>query len=134
MKNVYALNGAEVLDITFSDRFKRNVNVGEVKLVANGYGKGRGVYIAGLPYSSQNARLLQRALFWAAHKEEEMFKAFSSDPETECSYYPELGKYAIVNNAGKERTTKFYDIHGSVKTICLGTHILWLNESGRENL
>ena len=134
MKNVYALNGAEVLDITFSDRFKRNVNVGEVKLVANGYGKGRGVYIAGLPYSSQNARLLQRALFWAAHKEEEMFKAFSSDPETECSYYPELGKYAIVNNAGKERTTKFYDMHGSVKTICLGTHILWLNESGRENL
>ena len=53
MKNVYALDGADVLDITFSDRFRRNVNVGEVKLAANGYGRGRGVYIAGLPYSAQ---------------------------------------------------------------------------------
>ncbi|MGN1077492.1 MAG: 1,3-beta-galactosyl-N-acetylhexosamine phosphorylase, partial [Candidatus Gallimonas sp.] len=39
-KNIYALDGAEVLDIEISPRFKRNVNVGEVKLAANGYGKG----------------------------------------------------------------------------------------------
>ena len=119
MKNVYALNGTDVLDITFSDRFRRNVNVGEVNLAANEYGKGRGVYMAGLPYSAQNARLLCRAMFWAAHKEEEMFRALSSNPDTECSYYPEFGRYVIVNNVQTERKTIFYDINGATKEIFL---------------
>ena len=119
MKNVYALNGTEVLDITFSDRFKRNVNVGEVKLAANGYGKGRGVYMAGLPYSAQNARLLYRAMFWAAHKEDEMFRALSSNPDTECSYFPEIGMYVIVNNSTAEQKTVFYDINGKVQNMFL---------------
>ena len=119
MKNVYALSGAEVLDITFSDRFKRNVNVGEVKLAANEYGKGRGVYMAGLPYSAQNARLLYRAMFWAAHKEDEMFRALSSNPDTECSYFPEIGMYVIVNNSTAEQKTVFYDINGKVQNMFL---------------
>lgn len=119
MKNVYALNGTDVLDITFSDRFRRNVNVGEVKLAANEYGKGRGVYIAGLPYNAQNARILYRAMFWSASKEKEMYKAFSSDPDTECSYYPEFGRYVIVNNVQTERKTIFYDINGATKEIFL---------------
>lgn len=51
MKNIYALNGTDVLDIEISNRFIRNVNVGEVKLAANTYFGGRGVYIAGLPYN-----------------------------------------------------------------------------------
>ena len=127
MKNIYALDGAEVLDITFSDRFKRNVNVGEVKLAANAYGKGRGVYMAGLPYSPQNARLLQRAMFWAAHREKEMLRAFSSNPQTECSYYPEIGKYAIVNNGDGEQNTMFFDIHGNGRTVRINRNILWLN-------
>lgn len=127
MKNIYAHNGAEVLDITFSDRFRRNVNVGEVKLAANDYDKGRGVYIAGLPYSAQNARLLYRAMFWAAHREKEMLRAFSSNPHTECSYYPEIGVYAIVNNGDGEQETTFFDIHGNGRTVRINSHILWLN-------
>lgn len=119
MKNVYAMNGADVLDIEFSDRFKRNVNVGEVSLAANAYGKGRGVYIAGLPYNAQNARILYRAMFWSASKEKEMYKAFSSDPDTECSYYPEFGRYVIVNNVQTERKTIFYDIKGAMKEVFL---------------
>ncbi|HIZ02758.1 MAG TPA: hypothetical protein H9727_00560, partial [Candidatus Borkfalkia avistercoris] len=131
--NVYALNGTEVLDITFSDRFKRNVNVGEVKLAANAYGKGRGVYMAGLPYSAQNARLLYRAMFWAAHKEEEMYRAFSSDPDTECSYYPDLNCYAIVNNAGKRSDTVFTDLNGKQEKINLEAgQIVWTDEKGEK--
>ena len=49
-KNIYALDGTKVLDITFSDRFKRSVNVGEVKMAINEYGKGRSFYITGIPY------------------------------------------------------------------------------------
>lgn len=127
MKNVYALEGADVLDIAFSDRFRRSVNVGEVKLTANEYGKGRGVYIAGLPYSAQNARLLYRAMFWSAGREEEMYRAFSSDPDTECTYYPEEKKYAIVNNSLRDVTATFYDMQGKEREIKLGAHrILWV--------
>ncbi len=128
MKNVYALSGAEVLDITFSDRFRRNVNVGEVKLAANGYGKGRGVYMAGLPYSAQNARLLYRAMFWAAHKEKEMYRAFSSNPDTECSYYPETGKYTVINNCTQPRKTVLYDINGTEKEIELQGGAYYIEE------
>lgn len=116
-KNIYALSGAEVLDIEISPRFKRSVNVGEVKLAANEYGKGRGVYIVGLPYSAQNARLLLRALFWSANKENEMKKAYSSNINVDCSYYPEQGKYALVNNTNDEQKTVFCDIGGRKKEV-----------------
>ena len=126
MKNIYALADTDVLDIVISDRFKRSVNVGEVKLAANAYGKGRGVYIAGLPYSAANARLLLRAMIWSAGKENALKKAFSSNPLTECSYYPETGKYAIINNSDKEQTTTFYDINGKAAFVALRAgEILW---------
>ncbi len=127
MKNVYALHGAEVLDIAISPRFKRNVNVGEVSLAANDYGKGRGVYIAGLPYSPQNARLLLRALFWSAHKEGEMTKAYSTNPLTDCTYYPESKKYAVVNNTFDAQTTTFYDLNGTAKELSLAPNeVVWI--------
>ena len=126
MKNVYALDGAQVLDITFSDRFRRSVNVGEVKLAANDYGKGRGVYIAGLPYNAQNARLLYRAMFWAAHKEEAMFTMFSSDPDTECNYYPETGMCAVVNNGSEKKATVLTDGKGNRTELALqGGELIW---------
>ncbi len=127
MKNIYALPKTDVLDIKFSDRFIRKVNVGEVCLAANEYGHGRGVYIAGLPYSVQNARLLYRAIFWASHKETEMKKAFSTNPYTECNYYPESGKYAIVNNTNEEQITIFYDIVGKKRQLSvLPNDIMWI--------
>ena len=126
MKNIYALNGTDVLDIEFSDRFKRNVNVGEVKLATNTYGKGRSVYLAGLPYSAQNARLLLRALFWSANKEAEMKKAYTSNPLTDCSYYPESAKYAIINNTAEVQETVFTDVNGKEEKIVLQpSEIVW---------
>lgn len=125
-KNVYALE-ADVLDIEFSPRMNRRVNVGEVRLAANSFGKGRSVYIAGLPYSAQNARLLYRALLWSAHKEELLKRAYSSNPLTECSYYPSGGTYAIVNNSACEQMTEFFDIDGEKKILTLKpSQIVWL--------
>lgn len=128
-KNVYALNTADVLDIKFSDRFKRSVNVGEVNLAANSYGAGRAVYIAGLPYSPQNARMLLRALFYAAGKEGELKKAFSTNVDTDCSYYPESHKYAVINNTATEQKTTFYDKCGRATELTLGGgEIKWIEE------
>ena len=126
-KNIYALPNTEVIDIKFSDRFIRKVNVGEVMLSANRYGKGRSVYMAGLPYSAQNARLLYRAVFWSAGKEENMYKAFSSNPCVECNYYPESKKYALVNNTSELQTTVFFNMEGNEKSVSVGANqIIWL--------
>ena len=128
-KNIYALAGADVLDIEISLRFKRNVNVGEVKLAANAYEKGRGVYMAGLPYSPQNARLLLRALYWAAGKEGDLCKAYSSNPVTDCSYYPESKQYAIINNTFETQATTFYDVNGKAQELILKPNdIIWIEE------
>lgn len=127
MKNVYALDGADVLDIKISNRFIRKVNVGEVMLAANDYGHGRGVYIAGLPYSAENARLLYRAMFWAAGKESEMKKAYSSNPVVDCTYYPESKKYALINNTFELQTTEFFNLQGEQKTLVLQSNeIRWI--------
>ncbi|MCW6682443.1 1,3-beta-galactosyl-N-acetylhexosamine phosphorylase [Aerococcaceae bacterium NML160702] len=82
---------------------------GELHLSANRYGKGRGVYIAGLPYSVENTRLLLRAMYYAASKENELTTWFSSNPDVEVHAYPEKGKYALVNNTDVEQVTTFYD-------------------------
>ena len=82
--------------------------------------------MAGLPYSAQNARLLYRAMFWAAHKEEEMYKAFSSNPETECSYYPETGKYTVINNCTQPRKTVFYDMECNTRELTLAGNQLFV--------
>lgn len=129
MKNIYAFNDATVLDIEISERFHRNVNVGEVKLATNEYGAGRGVYIAGLPYSAQNARLLLRTLFWAAHKEKDMYKAYSTNMLVDCSYYTDIEKYALINNSHEDQTTEFYNMHGEKKRVVIPADgIIWMED------
>ena len=55
-KSIFALEGTEIL-------IQRDK---EVQMAAHEYGKGRGVYISGLPYSFVNNRVLYRAILWAA--------------------------------------------------------------------
>ena len=124
-KNIYALEDAKVLDITFSDRFKRNVNVGEVKMAINDYGKGRSFYITGLPYSFENSRLLYKAMCYVANKDVKV--CYATNPATECNYYPSALKYAIVNNSDKPQTTEVYDIYGNKSCVMLNPmEILWI--------
>lgn len=118
-KNIYALNNTKVLDIEISSRFKRNVNVGEVKLAANEYLKGRGVYIAGLPYNPINSRLLFQALLWSSKKEEYVNKIFSTNPNVEVTYYPKQDKYVLINNTFEEQQTIFFDKSGNKTNLTL---------------
>jgi 1,3-beta-galactosyl-N-acetylhexosamine phosphorylase len=116
-KNIYALSGAEILDIEFSDRFTREANVGEVKAAVNRFGCGRSFYITGLPYSPENCRLLYRALLWAAGKEEDLLKAFSSNLLTVCAYYGD--SYIVINNSPVAQATDFYDVCGNAVPLTL---------------
>ena len=126
-KNIYALKGTKVLDIKFSDRFKRSVNVGEVKIAVNEYGKGRSFYVTGIPYSPANARLLYKAMVWTAGKDLDV--AYSTNVFTDCNYYPASGKYAIVNNSDKPQKTDFYDLSGKKTTLDLKPmEIRWIEK------
>jgi 1,3-beta-galactosyl-N-acetylhexosamine phosphorylase len=95
-----------------------------IHMAANNFGAGRGVYMAGLPYSLENSRLLHRALFWAAGKENELNKWFSSNLNTDCAAYSETGNFAVVNNSDVRQETIVYDGQGKEFKISLKSHEL----------
>lgn len=110
VNNVYALHeNTEIIDI--QDR--------NIAMAANQYGKGRGVYISGLPFSTENARILYRAMFYAAGKEAEITKWFSSNYHCEVNVYPERKLVAIVNNTAAEQRTTIYDGVGNQHSYIL---------------
>lgn len=115
--DIYALSAATEI-IEYSNN--------EVHMAANTYGKGRGVYISGLPYSYENTRLLMRTMFYAASKEDRYHIWYADNLNCEVNAYPESGKYAILNNSNETQTTKFYDGEGNCETITLEPcEILW---------
>ena len=94
----------------------------------NSYGKGRTFYLAGLRYNAMNNRIFYRALLWCAGKEELLYKAFSSNINTECHYYPDSKRYALVNNTAETQDTVFYDIQGNQKEYRLeANQIIWID-------
>ena len=102
-KNIYALEGTEVL-------VQRNK---EVQMAAHDFGKGRAVYISGVPYSFANSRTLYRAILWSAHSEEKLHTWFSSNYNVEVHAYVKNGKYCVVNNTYEPQDTTVYTTDGS---------------------
>ncbi len=117
VKNVYALSeDTEIVE--YSE--------GEIHASAHLYGKGRGIYLAGLPYNYENTRLLMRSLYYSAGKEMQMKRWFAENPLCEVHAYPETGKYAVVNNSGQMQRTLIYDGEGKASLLCLeGCQIIW---------
>ena len=99
---------------------------GEVHVSSHAYGKGRGVYLAGLPYSYENTRLLLRSLYYSAGKEKDMKRWHADNPLCEVHAYPETGKYAVVNNSDKPQDTVVYDGSGQARKLSMeGSQIIW---------
>lgn len=99
---------------------------GEVQLATNNYGSGRGVYLSGLPYSATHARLLERALFFAAGKEDEYSIWSSSNPDCEVAHYPEKRLIAVVNNTEIEQTTTVTLDNATRELTLPGSGIEWI--------
>ena len=108
-KGVYALEGTQVL-------IKRD---GDVQLSVNDAGRGRAVYVSGLPYSPHNARLLHRAVMWASHAEEELRRWFSENPAVDVHAYEGSRKYCVVNNSAEAQSTTVYRGDGSSFPLAL---------------
>ncbi len=112
-KNIVALEGTRVLlqnetELPFAVR-----NGCEVQMAVKEFGKGRGVYISGLPYSFKNSRVLYRAVLWAASAEAQLHKWFSTNYNVEVHAYVKNGKYCVVNNTYAPQDTTVYVGDGS---------------------
>lgn len=115
-KNVYATS-ADIL--ACKDK--------EVQCAVNHYFHGRCVYIGGLPYSAENARLLHRAILWSCSKDSELYNWFSSDAHTEIHVYPETGTYCVVNNTAEPRNTTVYAGGNKFELELKGGELRWFD-------
>ncbi|MBQ9989763.1 MAG: 1,3-beta-galactosyl-N-acetylhexosamine phosphorylase [Lachnospiraceae bacterium] len=102
-KNIFAYEGTRIL----VQREK------EVQMAVNTFGKGRTVYISGLPYSFENSRILYRSILWSASGEEELYRWFSTNFNVEVHAYVKNGKYCVVNNTYEPQETTVYRGDGS---------------------
>ena len=112
-KNIVALEGTTVLiqnatELPFAVRHAE-----EVQMAVKEFGKGRGVYISGLPYSFENSRVLYRAVLWSASAENELNKWFSTNYNVEVHAYVKNNKYCVVNNTYEPQNTTVYVGDGS---------------------
>lgn len=120
IKNIYSISEkTEILE------YSNN----EVHMAANEYGKGRAFYMTGMPYSTQNTRLLKRAIHYVSHKEDELKKYYADDLRVEVAAFPNLKKYAVINNSLDKVETKVYDGQGKEHNLVIeSADLIWIEE------
>ena len=116
VNSVYALPGTKVIK-------QEDLSV---KLAVNEYGKGRAVYMNGLPFSFENARLLYRAIYYSCHREEDMKKWYSENYNVDVNVYPSTQSYCVVNNTYEPQDTVIYRGDGTSFSLHLeANEIKW---------
>ncbi len=92
---------------------------GAVRASVHDYGGGRAVYLAGLPYSHTNSRLLHRALYWAAGKQDAFGAWIADDPRVEVAHYPNSELFIAMNNSTDSIRTRVHGAAGESWTVDL---------------
>ena len=88
---------------------------GSVRASAHDFCGGRGVYLAGLTWSTANSRLLHRAIMWAAHAEDQWESVLSSsNPDIEVAWYPESALAFVYNDADAPRSSEISGQGGQI--------------------
>ena len=115
-RNIYAHEGASVLIQRQKD----------VQLAVKDYGKGRSVYLSGLPYSLENARVLLRSILWSAHREESLKTWYSDNVNVDIHAFVKNNKFCAVNNTYEPQATVVYRGDGSSFALTLAANeIKW---------
>ncbi|RDY26033.1 1,3-beta-galactosyl-N-acetylhexosamine phosphorylase [Romboutsia weinsteinii] len=105
-----------------------SIHKGDIALSTNNYGKGRAVYMSGLPYTPENCRLLLRSIYWVKNMENDMKEYYVSNVNTECAAFTEVGKMAVINNSFDNQTTDVYIKGELVETLTLKSgELVWMN-------
>jgi 1,3-beta-galactosyl-N-acetylhexosamine phosphorylase len=101
---------------------------GHVAASTHSFGRGRGVYLAGLPFSFANCRLLHRAILWAAGQESAERTWFSTNPCIEVAAYPQAGRFVVINNSDQRQGgTIWKDAGRSVEVALGGYKSVWMD-------
>ena len=88
---------------------------GSVRASAHDFCAGRGVYLAGLTWSTANSRLLHRAIMWAARAEDQWESVLSSsNPDVEVAWYPESALAFVYNDADAPRSSEISGQGGQI--------------------
>lgn len=74
------------------------------KLTIHSFGKGKGVYLSSFEISNANTRMLLNLILYARGMSLNQ-KYLTSNPETECAYYPNSHKMIIINNSENSQHT-----------------------------
>ena len=118
VNDVYAFEGTNIL-------CEKDLHV---NLATNDYGSGRGVYINGLPFSFENTRLLYRAIYYAAHKEKDMYRWYSTNYNVDVNVYPSTRSFCVVNNTYEAQKTTVYKGDGEKMEVELNeSEIKWFD-------
>ncbi len=78
---------------------------GEPAVTARSVKKGRSVYFSGFRFNPENTRLLLRALYWAAGREDAYAAWSSSNVRTDCAWFPKKRKLVVINNDAEPHQT-----------------------------
>lgn len=78
---------------------------GGPSLTVHRWGRGRAVYASGFKCAPEQTRWLHRALVWAAGREAEWARWNTTNPRTECAWFPGARRLVVVNNADQAQTT-----------------------------
>ena len=89
------------------------------RIAVNQYDRGRAVYLSGFKFNAANTRLLLRAMFWAAGKQDEYGPWISSNIYTDCAWFENSKKLVVVNSSDKKQTTNVTDSNGESITLTL---------------
>ncbi|MDO4606764.1 MAG: 1,3-beta-galactosyl-N-acetylhexosamine phosphorylase [Bowdeniella nasicola] len=102
---------------------------GSVDIAVNTYGKGHAVYLAGLPYSAENSRLLHRAIIWAATgSQDDLAEVWiSDDVRVEVAFYPQVGRLFAYNSSDDAVTATLAGPDGQRQPVTLaGMASTWI--------
>ena len=74
-------------------------------LTTNTFGKGKGIYLSTFETNTVNNRLLFNILLYAAGIDQAS-PYITSNPNTECAYFPSSKKLIVINNFSEEQSTE----------------------------
>lgn len=99
-----------------------------VNLAIHDYGRGRGAYISGMPYSLENTRMLKRLLHHVSHREDSLKRYYARDWRVEVVGFPERGELLVLNNSGDKVKTEVYGREKIYTADLEPSGIVWLKE------
>ncbi|MBR9876606.1 MAG: 1,3-beta-galactosyl-N-acetylhexosamine phosphorylase, partial [Vibrionaceae bacterium] len=79
----------------------------------------RAVYLGNLPFSMENARLLQHTLLWLTQQETVSHPWLSNNPFVDVAFYPETNKATAVNFTNQEQQVTVFNTQGEPQQLAL---------------